>query len=177
MHIFRKYSNHFHFQINSTMPYFYEHFRVMNDGVIKKKSSEEKLFYSVHPIPEDSIVYLQVKIVQTLYGQVSFGIMPEHKRQQDCVYCDSSLMYYLYSYNGNIYNGKILNLIHKSKSTRFQKVTNGDILTLFVDNKDKTVIWYVNSQYAGSESFKEVEDPVYPFVEMTSRGDEIKVLQ
>ena len=80
-------------------------------------------------------------------------------------------MFYLYSYNGNIYNGQILNIIHKSKQTRFEKVKNGDILTMFVDNKDKSVIWYINSRYAGSESFKGVEGEVYPFIEMTSRGD------
>lgn len=80
-------------------------------------------------------------------------------------------MFYLYSYNGNIYNGKLLNLIHTSKKTKFEKIKNGDIITMFVDNKDKTVVWYVNSKYAGSESFKEVEGDVYPFIEMTSRGD------
>ena len=48
------------------------------------------MFYSENPFPKNSINFLQIKIVETLYGQISFGIMPESKKAQDCVYCDSS---------------------------------------------------------------------------------------
>jgi len=37
MHIFRKYSQHFDFDINNTLS-FKEHFKVTRDGVVKKKS-------------------------------------------------------------------------------------------------------------------------------------------
>jgi hypothetical protein len=66
---------------------------------------------------------------------ISFGVMPDVKKGQDCVYCDSSQMFYIYSYNGKIYNGQFLNFIPLSRGTRFDKVKSGDVLTLFVDNK------------------------------------------
>jgi hypothetical protein len=46
MHIFMKYSSPFVFEVNTTIPGFREHFRVMKDGNIRKKSDEEKMFYS-----------------------------------------------------------------------------------------------------------------------------------
>ena len=90
MHIFRKYSSEFTFNIEKGIKNFNDNFRERSDGNIKKKSEEEKMFYSENPIPNNSISFLQIKIVETLYGQISFGIMPESKKAQDCVYCDSS---------------------------------------------------------------------------------------
>lgn len=120
---------------------------------------------------------MQIEIVETLYGMISFGVMPEAKKEESCVYCDTAKMFYLYSYNGKIYNGKILSVLHRSKETRFPKLGAGDVLTLFVDNKERTVVWYVNSRYAGSEDIREIEGEVYPFVEMTTRGDEVRIVQ
>ena len=134
------------------------------------------MFYSVDPIPS-GIHYFQIKVVQTIYGMISIGVMSDAKRQQTCIYCDSEEMYYFYGSNANIYNGKILNLIHKSKGTRFQKIKAGDVVTVFVDNKDKVVIWYINNRYAGSESISLVEEKVYPFIEMTSRGDSVEIVE
>lgn len=48
---------------------------------------------------------------------------------------------------------------------------------MFVDNNEKMVIWYVNNRYAGSESFREVKQDMYPFIEMTSSGDEVIVIE
>ena len=107
---------------------------------------------------------------------ISFGVMPESKKNQNCVYCDSTNMYYIYGRNADIYNGQVLSYYYKSKNTKFQKINNGDILTMFIDNKDKEVYWYINSRYAGSQWIKDIEGDVYPFIEMTSRGDEIKLL-
>jgi len=63
------------------------------------------MFFSTHPIPQGGIYYLKVKIVETLYGMISIGVMPEHRRQQRCVYCDSNEIYYMYCKNGKIYTG------------------------------------------------------------------------
>lgn len=90
MHIFRKYSSEFTFNIEEGIENFNDNFNVRQDGNIKKRSGEEKMFYSKNPFPKNSINFLQIKIVETLYGQISFGIMPESKKAQDCVYCDSS---------------------------------------------------------------------------------------
>lgn len=38
------------------------------------------MFFSGRSIPESGIYFMQVKIVETLYGMISFGIIPEDKR-------------------------------------------------------------------------------------------------
>lgn len=50
-------------------------------------------------------------------------------------------------------------------------------MTVFVDNKEKKVVWYVNSRYAGSEMLIESVKEWYPFIEMTSRGDVVKIIE
>ena len=67
-------------------------------------------------------------------------------------------------------------MVHWSRQTRFEKLANGDIVTMFVDRKDNKVIWYVNNRYAASEPLKDIEGELYPFIEMTSRGDQIEIL-
>ena len=97
------------------------------------------MVFSKDAISENGIYYMQIEIVETLYGMIAFGIIPQSKRQQQCVYCDSSDIYYIYCSNGNIYNGQYLDLnfdiLHKSKPTRFQNISKGDIIAMFVDNK------------------------------------------
>jgi hypothetical protein len=135
------------------------------------------MFSSMEPLPEQSIHYLQIQILETLYGMISLGVMPKYKVGQDCVYCDSSQMLYFYCKDGSIYNGKIMGVYPYSYKTKFNNIRSGDILTMFIDNKSKDVVWYINSRYAGSESLRVIEGEVYPFIEMTSRGDEIRIIQ
>jgi hypothetical protein len=47
------------------------------------------MFFSTKPIPKNGIYYIKIKIIDTLYGMIGFGIMSEGKRHQKCVYCDS----------------------------------------------------------------------------------------
>lgn len=114
------------------------------------------MFYSEESIPEAGTYYLQLKIVETLYGMISIGVMSENKKNQECVYCDATDIYYIYCKNANIYNGKYLdinintNLLHRSRKTRIDNVKSGDIVTMFIDNNDKKVYWYVNNRYIAS---------------------------
>jgi len=77
------------------------------------------------------------------------GIMPHEKREQNCIYCDSTRIYYLYAQNGYIYNGEICGLMNKAKETKVTLIKEGDIISMFVNLKDFTVAWYVNGRYVG----------------------------
>ena len=90
------------------------------------------------------------------------------------MYCDSSQIYYIYCKNAQIYNGEFFNLVNKSKKSKFSTIESGDTLTIFVDTKENQVTWYVNSQYAGSLTIKESNKKWYPFVQMTTQGDQVK---
>lgn len=63
------------------------------------------MFFATQSIPMGGIYYFKVKIIETLYGMIGIGIIPAHKRQQKCVYCDSKEIYYIYCKNGKIYQG------------------------------------------------------------------------
>lgn len=72
---------------------------------------------------------------------ISIGVLPSTKKNQECVYCDVSDIYYLYCKNGNIYNGQYFDIkltstqvLHRSKSTRIDSVKAGDVVTMFIDN-------------------------------------------
>ena len=84
-------------------------------------------------------------------------------------------MYYLYCANGHIYHGETAFILQKSKKSRTASVKSGDVVTVFIDRKERELVWYVNGRYAESE-FISKEAELYPFVLMTSRGDEVVFL-
>lgn len=83
-------------------------------------------------------------------GMIAIGIIPANKKTDSCVYCDSKHIYYIYCRNGKIYHGYFLQIVKDSNPTRFSQLKANDIITVFVDNKQQTVSWYVNGLYAGS---------------------------
>lgn len=108
------------------------------------------MFYTKNAIPKSGVFSIKIKIIDTYAGMIAFGIMPENKKNQDCVYCDSSQIIYFYCRNRQIYNGQLLGLINSSKKTYInEKIKNGDIIKMLIDNNVRSISWYVNDKYAG----------------------------
>jgi len=93
--------------------------------------------------------HFSIKILKSLSKKISVGILPYHKRSQDCIYCESSDIYYIWGYNGNIYNGEYLKLMNKSKKTKFTSIEINDIVTMFINFEKAEIIWYINGKFAG----------------------------
>lgn len=91
-------------------------------------------------------------------------------------------MYYFYCYDGYIYHDStFLNFIKTSKSSKSEGGLEGDIITMFVDQEEWKVAWYINNRYVGAENIdlkhRTNLTRLYPFIEITTKGDEIQLLQ
>ena len=82
---------------------------------------------------------------------ISVGVMSQEVRPEECAYCEVEEMYYFYCNNGLIYHGSFLYFLGNSHNSKSDGVKEGDVVTMFVDQQDWQVIWYVNNKYAGSQ--------------------------
>ena len=89
-------------------------------------------------------------------------------------------MYYFYCRNGYIYHDSFLGVISRSERSLNPGVKEGDVVTMFVDHHKWQLIWYVNNQYAGlhfiDHEHRGNMTRLFPFLELTSRGDEVSLL-
>lgn len=84
-------------------------------------------------------------------------------------------MYYFYCNNGLLYHDSFLYFLKNSRQSESQGAGEGDVVTMFVDQEEWRLIWYVNNKYVGSQSIDKQHRGdnmrLLPFIEVTSRGD------
>lgn len=74
-----------------------------------------------------------------------------------------------------MYNGETLGLINRSEKSRFSKVSSGDVIAVFVNMEEGVIEWFLNNSFAAKlEISSDLRgERMFPFIEVTSMGDEI----
>ena len=121
-----------------------------------------------------------MKIEKTDLGHISIGVISDEKLSKlDCGYCEAQTMYYIYAKDGKMYNGNIFKIITWSTKSKVDTILEKDTISLFYDYQWQQIVWYINEKYVGHLpiSREDLHRHLYPFVMMTSRGDEISVIK